>query len=145
MQKVAFGFQVSGFQFSLSFTRLGGHRPPLQIPATSYPSRATAFPQFCRVFVLPHSRHECTRALNFPLCSPCSLTRSLPLGSPFGPTFGCSISKTPPFRLWLMNLGRIDRPGASSCRPVADQSQSEADAVKSRPNGESHRQFFFRI
>ena len=48
MQKVAFGFQVSGFQFSLSFTRLGGHRPPLQIPATSYPSRATAFPQFCK-------------------------------------------------------------------------------------------------
>ena len=33
--------------------------------------------------------------------SPCSLTRSLPLGSPFGPTFGCSISKAPPFRLWL--------------------------------------------
>jgi len=31
--------------------------------------------------------------------SVCSLTRSLPLGSPFGPTFGCSISKAPPFRL----------------------------------------------
>ena len=51
MQKVAFGFQVCGFQFSLSFTRLGGHRPPLQIPATSYPPHATAFPQFCRVFL----------------------------------------------------------------------------------------------
>jgi hypothetical protein len=36
MQKVAFGFQVCGFQFSLSFTRLGGHKPPLQIPATSF-------------------------------------------------------------------------------------------------------------
>ena len=34
----------------------------------------------------------------------CPLTRSLPLGSPFGPTFGCSISKAPPFRLWLILL-----------------------------------------
>jgi hypothetical protein len=48
MQKVAFGFQVCGFKFSLSFTRLGGHRPPLEIPAASYPSRATTFPQFCK-------------------------------------------------------------------------------------------------
>ena len=40
----------------------------------------------------------------FPLCPPCSLTRSLPLISPFGPTFGCSISKAPPFRLWLNSL-----------------------------------------
>jgi hypothetical protein len=30
----------------------------------------------------------------------CPLIRSFPLGSPFGPTFGCSISKAPPFRLW---------------------------------------------
>ena len=36
--------------------------------------------------------------------TPCSLTRSLPLISPFGPTFGCSISKAPPFRLWLIML-----------------------------------------
>jgi hypothetical protein len=32
------------------------------------------------------------------------LIRPFPLGSPFGPTFGCSISKAPPFRLWLIPL-----------------------------------------
>jgi hypothetical protein len=29
------------------------------------------------------------------ISTPCSLTRSLPLISPFGPTFGCSSSKAP--------------------------------------------------
>ncbi len=42
--------------------------------------------------------------MNFPLCSLCSLTRSLPLVSPFGPTCGCSISKAPLFRLWSICL-----------------------------------------
>ena len=39
-----------------------------------------------------------------PLCPLCPLTRSLPLFSPFGPTFGCSFSKAPPFRLWSIPL-----------------------------------------
>jgi len=71
-------------------------------------------------------------SLHSPPCSPCPLTHSLPLGNvdsfapahltpeglplalsraatlaawvPFGPTFGCSISKAPPFRLWSIPL-----------------------------------------
>ena len=45
--------------------------------------------------------HNILQTSFFSPSPPSSLTRSLPLGSPFGPTFGCSISKTPPFRLWL--------------------------------------------
>ena len=44
MHTAAFGFQVSDFQFSISRTRLGGHRPPLQIPTTNDPPPVTAFP-----------------------------------------------------------------------------------------------------
>jgi hypothetical protein len=60
-----------------------------------------------------------TEHLLFPPCSLCPLTRSLPLSSPSGPTFGCSISKAPPFRLWSIPYRPRPPEFTSRCRSAA--------------------------
>jgi hypothetical protein len=76
---------------------------------------------------------------HFTLCSPCPLTRSLPLGSPFGPTFGCSISKAPPFRLWLIPLHSVSSPPRNdfaihhfATSPAPDTKRRRADMSASQ-------------